>query len=171
GKAAGRATGLAGAGQVADKGAAGLDGGAGRAVANGTGWAEAAADLESPSGGRHAAHEAEQAGRSTGHEPARPAVHPTPPPTADVETDAGPEPSGRRSVALMVGVGLLAVAVIVLVALLVPRMTSSDSPGIVTESGASGAASETPQPAAPAPAPSGAGSGGSGGSGGHANPP
>ena len=42
----------------------------------------------------------------------------------------------------MVGVGLLAVAVIVLVALLVPRMTSSDSPGIVTESGASSAATD-----------------------------
>ena len=176
GQAAGKgAVGLdGGVGQAAGKGAAGLDGGVGQASGKGGGWPSAGVDVESPSAGRHAAPEQEQIGRSAGSEPARPAVHPAPAPATTPEPDVQAEPSQRRSVALMVGVGLLAVAVIVLVALLVPRLTSSDSPGIVTESGASGAASETPQPAAPAPAPSGAGSGGSGGaggSGGHANPP
>ncbi len=144
----------------------------GRRQARAPAWPSAGADVESPSAGRHAAPEHEQIGRSAGSEPARPAVHPAPAPAATPEPeDVDPAPSRPRSVALMVGAGLLAVAVIVLVALLVPRLTSSDSPGIVTESGASGAASEAPQPAAPAPAPSGAVSGGSGGAGGHASPP
>jgi len=161
-----------GAGQAAGKGAAGLDGGVGQAAGKGAGRPSAGADVGSPSAGRHAAPEHEQIGRSAGSEPARPAVHPAPAPAATPEPeDVDPAPSRPRSVALMVGAGLLAVAVIVLVALLVPRLTSSDSPGIVTESGASGAASEAPQPAAPAPAPSGAVSGGSGGAGGHASPP
>ena len=155
GQAAGKgAVGLdGGVGQAAGKGAAGLDGGVGQAAGKGGGWPSAGVDVESPSAGRHAAPEHEQIGRSAGSEPARPAVHPAPAPAATPEPeDVDPAPSRPRSVALMVGAGLLAVAVIVLVALLVPRLTSSDSPGIVTESGASGAASEAPQPAAPAPA-------------------
>jgi hypothetical protein len=136
----------------------------------GAGRPSAGADVESPSAGRHAAPEHEQIGRSAGSEPARPAVHP-PRPRGHPEPDVG-----SRAVAAPVGGadgrgGAAGRRRDRARALLVPRLTSSDSPGIVTESGASGAASEPPQPAAPAPAPSGAVSGGSGGAGGHASPP
>ncbi len=173
--------GVAGAGQGAGAGPSGaVAAGAGMAAAASAGAGQAVAGSRAASASRHAAPEADarpapRAGRiaSLSHEPtrgllsgepARPTVHPAP---ATPEWDPAPEPSWSRSVALIVGVGLLAVAVIVLVALLVPRMTSSDSPGIVTESGASSPATAPPQSAAaPAPAQGGAASGGAGSAGG-----
>ncbi len=101
--------------------------------------------------------------------PHRPTVHPDGP-----DWEQGAEPPRRKPAALLIGVvGLLAVAVLVLAAFLVPRLAGSDTPGIVTETGASGSATPSTEPAAappaPAPAQSGGASGGeaaSGGSGG-----
>ena len=110
-----------------------------------------------------------RAPRAPAATPHRPTVHPGAP---DWEQRA--EPPRRKPAALLIGVvGLLAVAVIVLAAFLVPRLAGSDTPAIVTEPGASGSATPSTQPAAapaaPAPAQSGGASGGeaaSGGSGG-----
>ena len=99
--------------------------------------------------------------------PHRPTVHPATP-----EWDPAP-PSRRRPTALIGIGGLLAVAILVLAAFLLPRLTSSSSPGIVAESGAASpsAASASPPHPAPPRAGGGAASGGeaaTGGSGGQA---
>ena len=171
GAGAGMAAGGRGAGAAGGVGTAGaIAAGAGMAASVGAG--RVAVDDGSRGAGRHAAPEADarpmaQVGLADeptrgllNREPARPAVHPVPTP---VDWDPAPEPARPRSVGLIVGVGLLAVIVIVLVALLVPRMTSSEPPAIVTESGASSpAATSSPSAAPVAPAQGSVASGGSG---------
>jgi molecular chaperone DnaK len=79
--------------------------------------------------------------------------------------ESGSEAPSRKPIGLLVGVGgLLAVAAIILTALLVPKLTATTSPGIVTESGTSAPTTSATAPAAvPAPAPTDAAPNGTGG--------
>jgi molecular chaperone DnaK len=93
--------------------------------------------------------------------PRRPAVHSSPAVEEGAPEEVAPS---RRPVGLLVGIGgLVAVAAIVLAALLVPKLTTTSSPGIVTESGTSAATATTAPAAAPAPAPTDTAPGSGGG--------
>jgi molecular chaperone DnaK len=99
-------------------------------------------------GGRHSSGLPEMSGAA----PNRPVVHSG---QAVEGWEPGPEARSRKPVGLLVGVGgLLAVAAIILTALLIPKLTATTSPGIITESGTSAPTTSATAPAAaPAPAP------------------